>query len=320
MQAIVSAANALRPRLLKTIDSPILLQIEIRGMSTPPKGSVSRVPHWRCLRDWLSLLRDSNASAGTATNRKDTSLPEQKTAEPELAPWLTAMAELVQRETQPTRLPYPPEITLRLAVETAPLWQKIERDLKLRYGPPYWAVAWAGGLALARHVIDHPALVAGRRVLDFAAGSGIVGIAAAKAGAAVVAASDVDPLAVIAISLNADLNGVAIEANVDDLMPADSGFDPAAFDVVLVGDIFYTPDLAARAIAFLSRCCAAGCAVLIGDPGRADLPVDRLEKVDSYEVLVTRDCQFFGAQPQGASRQDASGLDLRAANVWRFAR
>jgi predicted nicotinamide N-methyase len=243
------------------------------------------------------------------------SLPEQKTAEPEFAPWLIAMAELVQRETEPTRLPNVPEIALRLAVETAPLWQKIERDLKLRYGPPYWAVAWAAGLALARHVIDHPALVAGRRVLDFAAGSGIVAIAAAKAGAARVVANDVDPLAVIAISLNADLNGVAIEAIVDDLMPADSDFDPAAFDVVLVADIFYAPELAARALSFLARCHAAGCEVVIGDPGRADLPVDRLEKVSSHAVPVTSDCQFFGAQPP-----DASPLELRAANVWRFAR
>ena len=240
-------------------------------------------------------------------------MPDQETAEPEISPWLTAMAELVQRETEPTRLPDAPEITLRLAVETPPLWQKIELELKLRSGfPPYWAFAWAGGIALARHVLDHPALVAGRRVLDFAAGSGIVGIAAAKAGAARVAASDVDPLAVIAISLNADLNGVAIEANVDDLMPADSGYDPAAFDVVLVGDIFYTPDLAARAIAFLARCCAAGCEVVIGDPGRRDLPVDRLEKLSSRAVTVSRDCQFFGAQPPGGQ------LELRAANVWRF--
>ncbi|HUI95036.1 MAG TPA: 50S ribosomal protein L11 methyltransferase [Xanthobacteraceae bacterium] len=242
-------------------------------------------------------------------------MPDQDTAEPEIAPWLIAMAELVQRETQPTRLPYVPEIALRLAVETPPLWQKIERDLKLRSGPPYWAFAWAGGLALARHVIDHPELVAGRRVLDFAAGSGIVGIAAAKAGAARVAANDIDPLAVIAISLNADLNGVAIEASVNDLMPAGSGFDPAAFDVVLVADIFYAPELAARALSFLARCHAAGCDVVIGDPGRADLPVDRLAKVGSHAVPVTRDCQFFGAQAR-----DASPLDLRATNVWRFAR
>ena len=166
---------------------------------------------------------------------------EQTAADSELHPWLIALAEMVERETQPTRLPYLPEITLRLAVETAPLWQKVERDLKLKLGPPYWAVAWAGGLALARHVLDHPDLVKGRRVLDFAAGSALAGIAAAKAGAAHVVANDIDPLAAVATSFNADLNAVAIEANVANLMAADSGFDPADYDVVLVGDIFYAP-------------------------------------------------------------------------------
>jgi predicted nicotinamide N-methyase len=242
-------------------------------------------------------------------------LPDQDAAEPEISPWLIAMAELVERETQPTRLPDAPEITLRLAVETPPLWQKIELDLNLRSGfPPYWAFAWAGGIALARHVLDHPDLVAGRRVLDFAAGSGLVGVAAAKAGAAQVVANDIDPLAAVAISFNADLNGVAIAASVDDLLPADSGFDPTAFDVVLVADIFYAPELAAHALAFLQRCRAAGCEVVIGDPGRWDLPVDRLEKLSNHAVTVTRDCQFFGAQPPGGQ------LELRAANVWRFAR
>jgi predicted nicotinamide N-methyase len=242
-------------------------------------------------------------------------LPEPDIRAPEIAPWLLAMAELVERETQPTRLAYAPEITLRLAVETEPLWQKIELDLKLRHGPPYWAFAWAGGLALARHVLDNPAHVAGRRVLDFAAGSGLVGIAAAQRGAAHVAASDVDPLAVIAISFNADINGVSIAASVDDRTPPESGFDPASVDVVLVGDVFYAPDIAGRAIAFLERCRAAGCEVLIGDPGRADLPLARLEKLSSHEVPVTRDCQYFGAQADDPSRQD-----LRAANVWRFVR
>lgn len=241
-------------------------------------------------------------------------MPDQDAAEPEIAPWLLALAELVGRETQPSRLPYVPQITLRLAVETAPLWEKIERDLKLRGWPPYWAFAWAGGIALARHVLEHPELVAGRRVLDFAAGSGIVGIAAAQAGAARVVANDIDPLAMVAISFNADLNGVAIEASVADLMAEASGFDPKTFDVVLAADIFYAPELAARALAFLERCRSAGCDVLIGDPGRADLPVERLVKVSSHAVPVTRDCQFFGAQADEPSQQE-----LRAANVWRFA-
>jgi predicted nicotinamide N-methyase len=145
----------------------------------------------------------------------------------ELAPWFGRVLDIIEAETTPTRLPYVPEITLRLASETIPLWTRIEHELQLHHGPPYWALVWAGGLALARHVIDHPALVAGRRVLDFASGSGLTAIAAAKGGAAHVIAADIDPLAVVALSLNADLNGLAIEATAADLLNEHSGFDPA---------------------------------------------------------------------------------------------
>jgi len=238
---------------------------------------------------------------------------EDTAADAELHPWLMALAEMVERETQPTRLSYVPEITLRLAVEVAPLWQKVERDLKLKLGPPYWAVAWAGGIALARHVLDHPDLVKGRRVLDFAAGSALCGIAAAKAGAAHVVANDIDPLAAVATSFNADLNGVTVEPNVANLMTQDSGFDRADYDVVLVGDIFYAPELAAHALTFLDGCRAGGCDVLIGDPGRIDLPLDHLVKVSSHTVPVTRDAQFAGASSINLADQD-----LRAANVWRL--
>jgi predicted nicotinamide N-methyase len=238
---------------------------------------------------------------------------KEATADSELHPWLMACAEMVELETQPTCLTYVPEITLRLAVEIAPLWQKVERDLKLRLGPPYWAVAWTGGLALARHVLDQPDLVKGRRVLDFAAGSALAGIAAAKAGAARVVANDIDPLAAIATSFNADLNAVAIEANVTNLMATDSSFDPADYDVVLVGDVFYAPELAAHALKFLDGCRAGGCEVLIGDPGRVDLPLDHLVKVSSHTVPVTRDAQFAGASSVNPADQD-----LRAANVWRL--
>lgn len=241
------------------------------------------------------------------------SAAEEAAADLELHPWLMACAEMVELETQPTRLSYVPEITLRLAVEVSPLWQKVERDLKLKLGPPYWAVAWAGGLALARHVLDHPDLVKGRRVLDFAAGSALAGIAAAKAGAAHVVANDIDPMAAVATSFNADLNAVAIETNVANLMAADSGFDPADYDAVLVGDIFYAPELAAHALAFLDGCRAGGCEVLIGDPGRIDLPLDHLVKVSSHIVPVTRDAQFAGA-----SSTDPAEQDLRAASVWQL--
>jgi predicted nicotinamide N-methyase len=227
----------------------------------------------------------------------------------ELAPWLRQMVEVVQAETTPTRLPYVPEITLRLAPETVPLWSRIELELDLHLGPPYWALAWAGGLALARHVIDHPGLVAGRRVLDLASGSGLTAIAAAKSGATHVLAADIDPVAVVGMSLNADDNGVAIEATAADLLGEDSGFDPATVDVVLVGDVFYAPDLAARALAFLARCRAAGCEVLIGDPGRAALPVARLEKICDQAVPVTRGCQFVAS---------VADYELQATAVWRL--
>jgi predicted nicotinamide N-methyase len=228
---------------------------------------------------------------------------------PELAPWFHRVLAIIEAETEATRLPYVPEITLRLAPETVPLWTRIEHELRLYRGPPYWALAWAGGLALARYVVDHPELVVGRRVLDFASGSGLTAIAAAKGGAAHVLAADIDPLAVIALSLNADLNGLTIEGTIDDLLDEESRFDPASVDVVLVGDVFYAPDLAARSLVFLARCRAVGCEVLIGDPGRAALPVARLEKVNDQAVPVTRGCQFLGSN---------TDTELQATAVWRL--
>jgi predicted nicotinamide N-methyase len=226
----------------------------------------------------------------------------------ELAPWLRRMVDFIEAETAPTILPHVPEITLRLAPESVPLWTRIEDDPGLPQGAPYWAFAWAGGLALARHVIDHPALVASRRVLDFAAGSGLAAIAAAKSGAAHVLAADIDPLAVVALSLNADLNVVTVAATVADLT-TDGAFDPSTIDVVLASDAFYDPTHAAGAIAFLARCRAAGCEVLIGDPGRADLPVARLEKIGAQAVPVTRGCQFVAS---------VADYELQATAVWRL--
>jgi len=226
----------------------------------------------------------------------------------EVSPWLRRMVEFVAAETTPTTLPHVPEITLRLARESVPLWTRIENDPGLPHCPPYWAFAWAGGLALARHVIDHPALVAGRRVLDFASGSGLIAIAAAKCRAAHVLAADIDPLAVVALSLNAEANGVTVAATAEDFL-ADGVFDPAGVDVVLVGDAFYDPTFAPRALAFLARCRAAGCEVLLGDPGRADLPAARLEKLSAQAVPVTRGCQHVAA---------VADYELHAAAVWRW--
>ncbi|MER9235752.1 50S ribosomal protein L11 methyltransferase [Mesorhizobium sp. M0622] len=146
--------------------------------------------------------------------------------------------------------------------------------------PPYWAYAWAGGAVLARYIIDRPETVAGRRVLDLGAGSGLVGIAAAKAGASEVVATEIDRNGVAALGLNAAANGVAIMIIGEDI----TGGPPPPVDIVMVGDLFYAHDLAGRVVPFLDRCLAAGIAVLIGDPGRAYLPRSRLRLLAEYEV------------------------------------
>ncbi len=162
------------------------------------------------------------------------------------------------------------------------------------FGSPYWARPWGGGLALARHVLNHPQVVAGKRVLDLGAGSGLVAIAAGLAGAGEVRAVDVDPYAVTATRLNAAANGVTVEVSQADLL----GGDPPDVELMLVGDLFYDPDLATRVEAFLRRCLAAGIVVLIGDPFRAPLPADRLAIVAKYPVAD------FG-DPDGAARAAA---------------
>lgn len=145
---------------------------------------------------------------------------------------------------------------------------------------PYWAYAWGGGVALARYVLDRPALVAGRRVLDLGAGSGLVGIAAAKAGAAEVLAAEIDPNGLAAIALNAALNGVAVRTLGEDLLDPSAAL-PAA-DLVLVGDLFYAAALAERTAAFLDRCVAAGMEAVVGDPYRNFLPRTRLRLLADY--------------------------------------
>lgn len=148
---------------------------------------------------------------------------------------------------------------------------------------PYWAYWWAGGLALAQHLLAHAGQVAGRRVFDLGAGSGLVGIAAARAGAARVIASEIDPHARLAIGMNAALNDVALAAILGDCLEEPV---PDA-DLLLVGDVFYAPEVAQRVTPFLDRCVAAGRTVLVGDPWRAPLPVARLDLLARYEVAET---------------------------------
>ena len=190
-------------------------------------------------------------------------------------------------------VPHVPEIVLHVADESVPLWQKTEEQLGAAgLAPPYWAFAWAGGQALARYVLDHAETVGDRRVLDLASGSGLVAIAAARAGAAPVIAADIDPFAEAAIALNAEANGVYIEILLRDLLDETAAAEPR-YDVILCGDLFYEQATAVRALAFLSRHAALGATVLIGDPGRAYLPKDRLIKQCEYQVPVTRDLEDY---------------------------
>ena len=184
--------------------------------------------------------------------------------------------------------PLVPEVRLYLAEESMPIWQKTEDELgRMNVPPPYWAFAWAGGQALARYILDNTAHVAGRRVLDLGAGSGVTSIAAMKAGAQSVLAADIDPYATAAIALNAQANGVPVETTTADLL-ADP---PAEFGAILVGDLFYERALADRVLVFIQAAQARGAEVLVGDPRRSYFPKDKFRQVADYSVPVTRDLE-----------------------------
>jgi predicted nicotinamide N-methyase len=185
-------------------------------------------------------------------------------------------------------VPLVPEISLQLAHEAVPLWQKTEEELgEMGLPPPFWAFAWAGGQALARYVLDHPEVVQGKRVIDLASGSGLVAIAAMKAGASHVLAADIEAFAVAAISLNAQYNQVEVSVTKDDLLET----AVEHVDVILVGDLFYEKSIASRCYDWLLQARNVGVGVLIGDPGRSYLPKDKLSKIAEYNVPVTRDLE-----------------------------
>ncbi len=211
-------------------------------------------------------------------------------------------AAFVRANTAVLAPPHVPEIRLHLADEATELWFRTEEELgEMGLPPPYWAFAWAGGQALARHLLDDPSRVAGRTVLDLAAGSGLVAVAAAMAGAARVVASEIDPFAIAAIGLNAALNAVAVEPLAADVL-ADPARAPAA-DVVLAGDVFYERPMADAVLAFLSARARAGALVLVGDPGRSYMPRGALVHLATYEVPVTR------------ALEDA---EVKRTSVWRL--
>ena len=181
--------------------------------------------------------------------------------------------------------PLVPEVKLYLAHEAVPIWQKTEEELgEMGLPPPFWAFAWAGGQALARHILDHPETVKGKRIIDLASGSGLVAIAALKAGAASALAADIDEFSIAAIRLNAAANGCLLDATSEDMLAK-----PAPVcDVILVGDMFYEKELAQRCFDFLKTSKAEA---LIGDPGRSYLPKDKLIQVASYSVPVSRELE-----------------------------
>jgi predicted nicotinamide N-methyase len=195
----------------------------------------------------------------------------------------------IRANTRLRPVPLVPEISLYLADEAVPLWKKTEEQLNEEgLPPPFWAFAWAGGQALARYVLDHTECVRGKRVLDLASGSGLVAIAAMKAGALETIAADIDAFALEAVKLNAEANDVELTSLGGDLL---SRRQLDHWDVVLAGDIFYERDTAERALAFVSQQAAHGTAVLIGDPGRSYLPKDRLAQLIEYSVPVTRELE-----------------------------
>lgn len=208
-------------------------------------------------------------------------------------------AAFIAANTRLLAVPHAPEIVLHLADEATALWEKTEEELgQIGLPPPFWAFAWAGGQALARYVLDHPETVRGRRVLDVATGSGLVAIAAAKAGAASVMAVDIDAFCESAVALNAAANGVTVTAQTRDPTGCDDGWD-----VILGGDICYEKSMTEAMLAWLGPIAAAGRTVLIGDPGRTYLPKDRLERLAEYEVPVTRELE---------------DLEIKRTSVWRL--
>lgn len=208
----------------------------------------------------------------------------------------------IRAQTKIARPSLVPELKLHLATEISPIWRATQTELDdLGLPPPYWAFCWPGGQAVTRYLIDHPAVVKGKRVLDFAAGSGISGIAAARAGAASVIAAEIDDFAAEAIRLNADLNKARIEVLTQDLV----GRMDLGLDLVLAGDVCYERPMAERVFAWFEQLAEAGVTVLMGDPGRAYLPRKGLAEVARYQV------------PTSIELEDK---DMRLTIVWRIAK
>jgi predicted nicotinamide N-methyase len=211
----------------------------------------------------------------------------------------------ILRHTRLSPVPRVEEIRLHLADEVLPLWHAVQLETADPDAAlPYWAVAWAGGLAIARYLRDHPEVVAGRRVFDLGSGSGLCAIAAMHAGAARATGADVDAFAAAAIDLNARANGCRVTVVHRDVLEE----EPPDVDLILAGDCWYDGQLASRALPWLHRAAGLGIDVLVGDPGRRYLPADDLIELASYEARTTSDLEdleqtqsrVYGLRPPGA--------------------
>jgi predicted nicotinamide N-methyase len=186
-----------------------------------------------------------------------------------------------------------PEFKLWLATEYVPIWQATEAWLdEKNVDPPYWAFCWPGGQAIARYLLDHPDLVRGKSVIDFAAGSGVSSMAAMRAGARSVIANDIDALSLIAAQLNADANGLAIETSAQDWLAGADGAPEA--DVVIAGDVCYERDMSVRALKWLRSHANAGRLVLLGDPGRNYFSAQGLEELARFEIPTSLQLENSG--------------------------
>ena len=206
-------------------------------------------------------------------------------------------ARFIRDNTRLQAPPHAPEIQLYLADEITPIWKLTEEELgEMGLPPPFWAFAWAGGQALARYILDHRAIVAGKRVLDLASGSGLVAIAARLAGAGEVLANDIDVFCGAALEANARANGVDIAFTQENLLAAEP---PEAFDLICAGDVCYEKPMAQAVLAWLAKARSRGTQVLIGDPGRTYFPREGLIKLAEYQVPTTRELEDMEVKKSG---------------------
>lgn len=199
-------------------------------------------------------------------------------------------AAFILANTRLQAVPHTPEISLWLADEVTPIWRMTEEELgAIGLPPPFWAFAWSGGQGLSRWLLDNPSEVRGKTVIDFATGSGLVGIAAMKAGAASVLGADIDPFCEAAVRLNAQANSVAVDFTDANLLDA----PPPHVDVICAGDVCYEKPMTEQVLAWLAQARAQGSRVLIGDPHRTYFPRDGLEFLAEYQVQTTRELEDF---------------------------